>query len=95
MIGYRYAVTLFNENSVTKQVWRVNVLSMTKSYCTIDDYGSKIRVPRKLVRDTQEEAEQECEAAANELIAKLVQRITDLKEPAHFSDRVPQRNTEL
>lgn len=88
MIAYRFAVSLGNENWVSKSIWRVEVLTLSDKNATVNDYGTKVRVPRAFVKNTLEEAERECEAAANELISKLMLRIKELQQPASYTDRV-------
>lgn len=94
MIAYRCCVDMFSvKTPITKTVWRVKVVSIAGKYITIDDYGSKIKVEKKDIFDTPEEAEVECEKRALVLASKLQEwielRLTELKAVPTKSDRVP------
>ncbi len=95
MIAFRCSVDMFSiRSSITKIVWRVKVVKMDAKNVTIDDYGTKVKVPRADIFDTAEEAEAECEKRAQALKAKLqvqlAERLAELDLPPSKSDRVPK-----
>lgn len=85
---YVARVSMLNSSLITKTVLRMPVVKMTSKYVVVSDYGQQLKFEHGKCFLNREDAEAEADSLANELIADLVRRVQELKQPASYLDRV-------